>query len=172
MRREWRGRLEPSYAGAGTVDDHFGETTAWTEGAPRFEFGLQNYAAISAVPATMALLSSIPATAIREHYAELNGALREELKRIPGLRLIGPDDPADAHHICSFHLPNTDILRLASLLDMAGNFQVRAGRLCAHHWFHQYEVPDVLRVSFGIHNSMQEVEAYGRTFDSILHRYL
>lgn len=172
IRRDWRARLEPAYTGAGTVDDHFGETSRWTDGAPRFEFGLQNYAAIHAVPAAMALLSSLPAAAIREHYAELNAALREELRTIPGLRIIGPQDAEDAHHVCSFHIPGTDALRLSSLLDMAGNFQVRAGRLCAHHWFHQHEVPDVVRVSFGIHNSLEEVEAYGRVLDSIRSHYL
>ena len=56
-------------------------------------------------------------------------------------------------------------------LDMVGNFQVRAGRLCAHHWFHQHRVPDVIRVSFGIHNSLDEVEAYGKVFDNILRHY-
>jgi cysteine desulfurase / selenocysteine lyase len=171
MRRDWRARLDPGYAGAGTVDDHSGETSHWTEGAPRFEFGLQNYAAIHAVPAAMALLAGIPAEDLRQHYTELNTALREQLRRIPGLRIVGPANPADAHHVCSFHLPGADALRLSALLDMVGNFQVRAGRLCAHHWFHQHEVPDVIRVSFGIHNSLEEVEAYGRVFDNILRHY-
>jgi cysteine desulfurase / selenocysteine lyase len=67
MRRDWRARLDPSYAGAGTVDDHSGETSRWTDGAPRFEFGLQNYAAIHAVPVTMALLTGIPAADLRRH---------------------------------------------------------------------------------------------------------
>jgi cysteine sulfinate desulfinase len=172
MRRDWRNRLDPAYSGAGTVDDHFGEDSRWTDGAPRFEFGLQNYAAIHAVPAAMALLGEIPPAVIREHYTELNTALREELKRVSNLRFVGQSNPADNHHICSFHIAGTDSIRLASLLDLAGNFQVRAGRLCAHHWFHQYEVPDVVRVSFGIHNSLEEVAAYGKVFDSILRRYL
>lgn len=172
IRRDWRTRLEPAYTGAGTVDDHFGEQSQWTDGAPRFEFGLQNYAAIHAVPAAMTLLGGIPPALLSEHYAQLNGALREHLARIPNLRIVGPANPAEGHHICSFYVPGTDAIRLASLLDMAGNFQVRAGRLCAHHWFHQYEIPDVVRVSFGIHNSLEEVEAYGKAFDSILRYYL
>ena len=172
VRRDWRARLQPAYSGAGTVDDHFGDSSQWTNGAARFEFGLQNYAAIFAVPATMALLAGIPAAASREHYAELNGALREGLGRIPGLRVVGPAAAEDAHHICSFYIPGTDAQRLSSLLDLAGNFQVRAGRLCAHHWFNQYRVPDVVRVSFGIHNTVEEVETYGKVFDSILRHYL
>jgi selenocysteine lyase/cysteine desulfurase len=172
IKRDWRARLEPTYSGAGTVDDHFGEHSQWTDGAPRFEFGLQNYAAIHAVPAAMRLLGEIPPALLQEHYAQLNAALREQLARVPNLRIVGPANPADAHHICSFYVPGTNAIRIASLLDLVGNFQVRAGRLCAHHWFHQYEVPDVVRVSFGIHNSLEEVEAYGKVFDSILRRYL
>jgi selenocysteine lyase/cysteine desulfurase len=172
MRREWRARLEPTYSGAGTVDDHFGETSEWTDGAPRFEYGLQNYAAIYAVPAAMRLLAGIPPQATRDHFAEMNALLRTELRRMPGVCLVGPTDPVESHHVCSFYVPGADPQRLSSLLDMAGNFQVRAGRLCAHHWFHKYEVPDVIRVSFGLHNSLEEVEAYARVFDSILRHYL
>lgn len=171
LRRDWRDRLQPTYAGAGTVDDHFGENTTWTEGAPRFEFGLQNYAAIHAVPPLMALLGGIPAKAVKDHYKELNGALREELSRIPEVRIVGPANAADAHHICSFHLSGRDCLRMAALLDMVGNFQVRAGRLCAQHWFHRNNVPDVIRVSFGIHNSVEEVQAYGKVLCSLLRHY-
>jgi cysteine desulfurase/selenocysteine lyase len=171
-RREWLAKLEPTYCGAGTVDDHFGETSRYTAGAPRMEFGLQNYAAVYAVPAGMKVLAGIPPEATREHYAALNTALREQLRDLPQIRIVGPADPADAHHVCSFHVDGADALRVASLLDMAGNFQVRAGRLCAHHWFHQHEVPDVVRVSFGIHNSLQEVEDYGSVFRKILRHYL
>lgn len=171
IRRDWRARLEPRYAGAGTVDDHSGETSRWTEGAPRFEFGLQNYAAIHAVPATMAFLGSVTAAERRTHYARLNAALRDELRRIPGVRIVGPGDPADAHHVCSFYIPGADALRVASLLDMVGRIQVRAGKLCAHHWFHEHGLPDVIRVSFGMHNSLDELEAYGRVLDQILRHY-
>ena len=171
MRRDWRARLDPTYAGAGTVDDHSGETSRWTDGAPRFEFGLQNYAAIHAVPSAMTLLAGIPPEELRRHYAELNTALREQLRRFPELRIVGPANPADAHHVCSFYVPGADAIRVSALLDMVGNFQVRAGRLCAHHWFHQHDVPDVIRVSFGIHNSLEEVEAYGKVFDNILRHY-
>jgi cysteine desulfurase/selenocysteine lyase len=172
IRRDWQNRLTPSYTGAGTVDDHYGEKSSWTAGASRFEFGLQNYAAIHAVPAAMKLLAGIPPADLRAHYAELNGALRAELQRIPQLRLVGPSTAVDAHHVCSFYIPGSDAKRLASLLDLAGNFQVRAGRLCAHHWFNQYQVPGVVRVSFGIHNTLEEVETYGEVFDSILRHYL
>jgi cysteine desulfurase/selenocysteine lyase len=172
VRRDWRHRLAPVFMGAGTVDDHHDESSEWTEGAARFEFGLQNYAAVYAVPATMKLLAGIPSAALREHYAELNAALRHELRRIPDLRLVAPAEPADAHHVCSFYVPGRDALRITSLMDVAGNFQTRAGRLCAHHWFHRYDVPDVVRVSFGVHNTLEEVESYGEVLDSILRHYL
>lgn len=171
VRRDWRARLEPAYAGAGTVDDHFGESSSWTEGAPRLEFGLQNYAAINAVPQVIDLLESIPVEALREHYRQLNTELRAALAEIPGLRIVGPADPTAAHHVCACYLPGMDAARLASLLDLAGNFQVRAGRLCAHHWFHRYDVADVIRVSFGIHNSLEEVQAYANVFATILRHY-
>ncbi len=172
LRRDWQLRLRPSFAGAGTVDDHFEQATTWTHGAARFEYGLQNYAAQYAIPATIAFLSAIPRADVEYHFALLNSVLRDALKTIPGLHIVGPAAPEPAQHICSFYVEGTDSMRLAALLDMAGKIQVRAGKLCAHHWFHRYKVPDVLRVSFGIQNSVEEVEEFGRVLDSIRKHYV
>jgi cysteine desulfurase/selenocysteine lyase len=172
IRREWQPRLLPWISGAGTVDDHFEETSTWAAGAARFEFGLQNYAAIFAVPAAMAFLSDISQGALNEHAAGLNMELRDALRRVPDCHSVGPLSGADAHHICSFHVRDTDSKRLASLLDMAANIQVRAGRLCAHHWFHRYGVPDVIRVSLGGHNSISDVEEFVNALVRIRRHYM
>lgn len=172
IRRGWMPRLAPALCGAGAVDDHHDETSQWSAGAARMEFGLQNYAAIVAVPATMALLSGLSPTAQADHFRRLTDALREVLASVPGLRIIGPADASELHTLVSFHVQGVPAGKLASLLDQVGGIQVRTGRLCAHHWFHRYRLPDVLRVSFGIHNSLDEVDSYGRAMHAILRHFV
>jgi cysteine desulfurase/selenocysteine lyase len=172
IRRDWQGRLAPRMGGGGSVDDHHAETTTFTSGAPRFEFGLQNYAAIAAVPATMALLSSFSRADVAAHYGSLQAAFRAAVGATAGLRFIGPADAADAHHICTFTIEGADPGRVAERLDLAARIHVRSGRLCAHHWFNRHRVPDVIRVSFGLHNTIEEIEDYARAQRSILTHYL
>lgn len=172
LRRDWQAQLEPTFVGAGSVDDHSEEVTKWTKGAGRFEFGLQNYAALYAVPATMSFISSIDRATFQEHFSNLSTALWSQLSDIPGACLLGPTSPEAGQHVCSFFIRDRDALRLASLLDMVGNIQVRSGRLCAHHWFHRYRIPDVLRVSFGVYNSVQDVEEFSSVLHTILQHYI
>jgi cysteine desulfurase/selenocysteine lyase len=171
VRRDLQPGLQPLFMGAGTVDDHFNESLGWTSGAPRFEFGLQNYAGIYAIPPVMSFLKSIDSTQLKGHYERLQTALRDVLRRISGVHLLDSGSPGAHNNVCSFYVEGKDSGLLSSLLDMAGNIQVRAGRLCAHHWFNRYSVPDVVRISFGVHNSVEDVEDYGRTFSKILGHY-
>ena len=171
LRRDWNPQLEPQFVGAGAVDDHFDDTTKWTKGAGRFEFGLQNYAALYAVPATMAFLGSIDRSALNQHYCQLSAALWSRLAGISGVCFAGPAAPESGQHLCSFFIPGHDASRLASLLDMVGNIQVRSGKLCAHHWFHRHGIPDVLRVSFGVYTSVHDVEEFCSVLATILKHY-
>jgi cysteine desulfurase/selenocysteine lyase len=171
LQRKWQTQLEPQFVGAGAVDDHFEDATKWTNGAGRFEFGLQNYAALYAVPATMAFLTSFDRSALREHFCTLSAALWSRLREIPGVGFAGPVTPECGQHVCSFFIRDRDAARLASLLDMVGKIQVRSGKLCAHHWFHRYGISDVLRVSFGVYNSVRDVEEFSNVLHTILKHY-
>ncbi len=172
LRRQLQAELTPELAGGGTVDDHHGDTSTPTRGPARFEFGLQNYAAQSAVVANMGFLKRFSAEAVRAHFLRLNTRLRDYLRELPGIRFLGPESPGAASHVCNFSLDGVDSKRLGELLDRVGNVQVRAGRMCAHHYYHRYALPPSVRVSFGYHNTEAEVDALGKLIPSLLRHYL
>jgi len=63
-------------------------------------------------------------------------------------------------------------VRLAELLDQVGDVQVRAGRMCAHHFYHRYDLPPSIRVSFGYQTTETEVRRLVGVLDSILRHFV
>jgi cysteine desulfurase/selenocysteine lyase len=168
--REAQRALVPLLGGGGSVDDHFEREFHWTAGPARFEFGLQNYAAQYAVSAGIAFLTRFPAAAIEAHFDGLNGHCRRLLAELPNVRFIGPGGTATSS--CNFYLLGVDSLRLAELLDLVGDIHVRAGKFCAHHYYHRHGLPASVRLSFGYHNTLDEVDRCVRTLRDIVSHYL
>ncbi len=153
------------------MDDHYDATTQYTAGAPRFEFGLQNYASMAAVDATTRFLSAISAADAASHFVTLNATATELLSTLPGVRFIGPSDPAASSHIRNFYIDGADMRRVAEILDNAANTSVRVGKMCAHHTYHTYQLPASIRLSFGYHNTVDEVARCCRMLPDILKHY-
>ncbi len=172
VRRQWQARLTPRLTGGGTVDDHRDQDIVPARGPARFELGLQNYAAQSALPAWADFLERVDAASAAAHFAGLSALARERLAALPGVTLVGVPPTADSGHVVTFHVAGADPVRVAELLDQVGNVQVRAGRLCAHHYFHRYGLPPCVRVSFGYQTTQQEVLRLVRVLDAVLGHYL
>jgi cysteine desulfurase/selenocysteine lyase len=171
-RRSMQEGLQPRLAGGGSVDDHHDRETVPAQGSARFEFGLQNYAAQYAVPETVEFLRQFEPAAIDAHFEKLGTLARQLLREIPGLRFVGCGKASHGSSIVNYFIEGKDSMRLAELLDLAGCVQIRAGRLCAHHYYHRYDLPPSMRVSFGYHNTEAEVTQYVRSLQSLVQRYV
>lgn len=172
LRRQWQRELQPALAGGGTVDDHRELASVAAEGPARFELGLQNYAAQAAVPACVDFLERFSAHQVAGHFERLGSLACELLQAVPGLTFLCGARPAEAGHVVSFRLDGVDPVRVAELLDQVGDVQVRAGRMCAHHYFHRYDLPPCLRVSFGYQTTEEEVRRLARVLHAVLQYYL
>jgi cysteine desulfurase/selenocysteine lyase len=158
--------------GGGTVDHHADDDIVFTKGASRFEFGLQNYAAISAVDACMEFLGKISARQVEEHFRELHVAARESLAGVEGLHFIESDSGTRSSHICNFHVDGVDGRHLAETLSEVLNVSVRGGVMCANHYYGRYGIPPSVRLSFGYHNTREEVCRLGQLLPAVVNEYL
>lgn len=172
LRRQWQRELKPLISGGGSVDDHHEQDSVAAAGPARFEFGLQNYAAQVAVPACVDFLERFGAPTVAAHFQRLARLARELLGATPGVTFLGGDLAADAAHVLSFFVEGVDPARVAELLDQVGDVQVRAGRMCAHHYFHRYDLPPCLRVSFGYQTTEKEVRRLVRVLHAVLRYYV
>jgi cysteine desulfurase / selenocysteine lyase len=172
LRRALHDRFHPTISGGGSVDDTHDDHLTPAAGPARFEFGLQNYSSLYAVPETMAFLKRFDRSAIEAHFAKLNARARARLSEVPGVRLVGCGHTDHDSSIVNFHCEGKDSMRLAELMDLAGGIQVRAGRLCVHHYYHRYQLPPSIRMSFGYHNTEEEVDLGVQTLRTLVDRYL
>jgi len=163
--------LKPLVTGGETVLD---TTYAGREiaGAPdRFEAGLQDYAGIAGAGAAVKYVAHLSQDRIREHVTALNAAATEGLMALPGVRVLGPADPAARGAILNFIVERMQAADLSRILSEASGIMVRAGRHCVHSWYNATLAADSVRVSFGPYNTRDEVEYLVRTAGDVLRHF-
>jgi cysteine desulfurase/selenocysteine lyase len=146
----------PPYQGGGSMIDRV--TFAKTTYAPppgRFEAGTPHIVGVVGLHAAIDYVESIGLDRIHAHETALVAATRERLGQINSVRLFGPDDSAG---IVSFAVEGVHPHDVATILD-EGNVAIRAGHHCAQPLMDMLGVPATARASFGVYNSLADVEA-------------
>ena len=121
----------------------------------RFEAGTPHIVGVVGLHAAIDYVESIGLDRIHAHETALVAATRERLGRINSVRLFGPDDAAG---IVSFAVEGVHPHDVATILD-EGNVAIRAGHHCAQPLMDTLGVPATARASFGVYNSLADVEA-------------
>jgi len=160
-------KMDPFLVGGETVSSTTYETGVFLPPPEKFEAGLQDYAGIIGLGAAINYLQKIGFDAIQNQEHLLNAALTEEMLKISGITLIGPDDPRLRGGICSFYKKGTDSHQIALMLDQMANIEIRSGQHCVHSWFHAHDLAGSVRVSFYFYNTLGEVEAFLDNFHQI-----
>ena len=151
-------------SGGSTVDTSHYDSLTWSKPPARFEGGLGNYAGILGTSAAIDYISNIDLDAVHEHEVSLNRVMTSILKDVNGLRIIGPEDPAQRGGICSILLDNIDAHDIAILLDEAAGVMVRSGMHCVHSWFNAKGIDrGSLRASAYLYNTEDEVKLFAET---------
>jgi cysteine desulfurase/selenocysteine lyase len=79
----------------------------------------------------------------------------QELQQIPGLTLIG--SASERASVLSFVLEGIHPHDVGTVLDQAG-IAIRAGHHCAQPTMQHFRLPGTARASFGLYNTMLEVD--------------
>ncbi|GAB4256392.1 aminotransferase class V-fold PLP-dependent enzyme [Deferrisoma sp.] len=133
------------------------------------EGGTLNTPGIAGLGAGVEWLLGRGVEAVRRHEEEILGVLLPELRRIPGLVLYGPEDPAERVAVVSFNLEGRDGAHVGFALDELHGIAVRVGLHCAplaHKALGSFPAGSV-RASFGAMNSLADAEALVRALREI-----
>ena len=131
----------------------------------KFEAGLQNYAGIIGLNAAVNYLETIIKN-IPEHDFKLNNYLTQELKKLP-VKILGPKNPKLRSSIISFYSDKISSQEIALKLNQKNIF-VRAGKFCCDYWFEKNKIPDAVRVSIYIYNTLEECDIFIKNLKQIL----
>ena len=162
--------LRTIQSGGQTVTHSTYTKAEWANPPARFEGGLGNFSGMMATGAAIDYLSKLDMTAVHEHEIALNRIMTDGVKDLPGLSIIGPQDPSKRGGICSLLMDGLPAHEVALLLDEAAGVMVRSGQHCVHSWFADRQHPQgSLRASAYLYNNEEDVRRFVDTLAEIVH---
>lgn len=173
-------RGAPLLAGGGSVRRVSTQSVEWADGPAREEAGTPNAVGAIALAAACLALERLGMEAIAAHEAALTAYALDELARVPGLWLYGDPDPATAETrlgVIPFCLDGYDPHLVAAILSYEFGIAVRSGSFCAQPYVARLldsqltgcapGLQGLVRVSFGLYSSEQDVDALVRALRAI-----
>lgn len=153
---EWLEKLPPYQGGGEMIKNvHFGHTEF--EDAPlKFEAGTPDYVGSHSLATAIDYVEILGLDNIAAHEHELLEYATKRLESIPGVRIFGKAKNKSA--VISFVVGNIHPLDLGTLLDRLG-IAIRTGHHCAQPLVESLGVQSVARASFGLYNTLKEVDA-------------
>ena len=172
----------PCDPGGGTVDIVTLDEVHWADLPDREEAGTPNVIGAMAMAKAAQVLQEIGMDVVADHEAKLISYALERLKDVPGIILYGESDPEktdDRVGVIPFNLSGFDHALVAAILGYEGAIGVRNGCFCAHPYVvHLLQLgddeqalwrerhlngdtsskPGMVRMSFGIYNSFEEID--------------
>jgi cysteine desulfurase / selenocysteine lyase len=195
-RRDTLERGEPEYRGGGTIEFVSQDSVTWADAPDRDEAGTPNVVGAVALAAAIKALEEVGLNAVARHEAELTAHALDRLARIRGLRVYGDADPKRASHrlgVIAFNIETQSHSLVAAVLGTEFGIGVRSGCFCAHPYIahllgltegeaqqvrdgmaagDRSNMPGMVRVSFGLYNTMEEVDLLAEALEMIArHEY-
>ncbi|HEX5689715.1 MAG TPA: aminotransferase class V-fold PLP-dependent enzyme, partial [Roseiflexaceae bacterium] len=183
-RRDTFAQGAPEAVGGGTVRQVTLEDVIWADTPARDEAGTPNVVGAVALAAATLELRRIGLARIATHEATLTAHALERLGSIRGLHIYGDADPAHAAErlgVVPFTLDGVDHRLVAAILSCEYGIAVRTGAFCAQPYVRRLlssqdaEVhcgplaprAGLIRVSFGLTNTIADVDALIRALEDI-----
>lgn len=150
----------PPYQVGGNMITHVGDfDSEWNELPHKFEAGTPDIAGVIGFGAAIDYIETLGRVRIEEYEKKLTEYVLQELKKIEGIRLIGPLDPHHRAPIFSIAVDGVHAHDLATFFDMRG-ISVRAGHHCCHPLMMKLELPATCRASFSFYNTTEEADLF------------
>ena len=155
----------PPYQGGGEMIAKVTFTKTTYERLPyKFEAGTPDFIGTHALAVALDYVDEIGLDAISEHEHELTRYAMEQLSAIPDIRFFGTTPDKDA--VISFLVGNIHHLDMGTLLDRLG-VAVRTGHHCAQPLMDHYGVEGMVRASFAMYNTRDEIDSFVEAVDRV-----
>ena len=155
-KERWLDRMPPYQGGGEMIQTVSFERTTFNELPYKFEAGTPDYIGTTAFARALDYVSALGIEHIAAHEKALTDYALQQLRQIPGMRIIGEADERGA--VVSFNVGDIHPSDLGTLLDRLG-IAVRTGHHCAQPLMQRMGIPGTVRASFALYNTMAEVDA-------------
>jgi cysteine desulfurase/selenocysteine lyase len=159
--------MDPLIVGGGSIIALEETMFHLTSSSSKFECGIMNLANITGLANSLELLSEIGLTKIQEHEAKLSAKVKNGLRDLSGIELIGIEG-VEYGPITTFANKNLDANDIAIILDDMKNIIIRSGTLCAHLFMYELQYNDLARISTHLYNTEDEIKILVEFLEEIL----
>ncbi|MEN3791601.1 cysteine desulfurase [Fulvimarina sp. MAC3] len=154
-KREMLERMQPFMGGGEMIVEVTEEGVSYNAPPHRFEAGTPPIVQAIGLGAALQYMDGIGREAIARHEAELGAYAHQRLKQINSLRIYGEAPGKGA--IVSFDMQGIHAHDISMVIDREG-IAVRAGTHCAQPLLNRFGTTSTCRASFGMYNTMAEVD--------------
>ncbi len=156
-RRELLEAMPPFLTGGEMIRSVRLERTSWNELPWKFEAGTPAIAEVVGMGAAIDYLTAVGLDAIHAHEAEITRYALDRLGEVPGVTVLGPEEPSQRGGVVSFTLDGVHPHDVAEILDSVA-VCVRAGHHCTQPVMERLGVPATTRASFYLYTLPDEVD--------------
>jgi cysteine desulfurase/selenocysteine lyase len=149
----------PPWQGGGEMISRvsFERGTVFNELPHKFEAGTPNIAGAIGMAAAFGFLQRLGIAAIARHEADLLAHATARMEQIDGLRIIGTAEHKGP--VVSFTLEGAHPNDIGTIVDHYG-VALRTGHHCAMPVMEFFRVPATARISFGVYNTIDEIDVF------------
>ncbi|BAW93308.1 cysteine desulfurase, SufS subfamily [Actinomyces sp. Chiba101] len=151
--------MPPVLTGGSMIEVVTMESSTYMPPPARFEAGSQPLAQAAGWHAAVDYLGLLGMDRLRAREAGLTAHALNGMRRVPGLRIIGPDDDADRLGVIAFTIEGVHPHDVGQVLDAAG-VAVRTGHHCAQPIHAHFGIHASSRVSFGLTTTIEEIDRF------------
>jgi cysteine desulfurase/selenocysteine lyase len=156
--------MPPWQGGGGMIEQVRFEGTTYAPPPQRFEAGTPNIEGAIGLAAALDYLTTLGLNAVAVWEGRLLQWAAERLSAIPGVQLVG--SARERAGLLSFLVEGVHPHDVGTVLDGLG-IAVRAGHHCAQPLMEVLELPATTRASFGLYNTLDEVDALAAAVERV-----
>ncbi len=157
-RTELLDAMEPFLTGGDMIASVEAQSATWNELPWKFEAGTPPIAEAVGLGAAVDYLGAIGMDQVRAHELALAAYMHTRLAEIPGLQIMGPEDPEHRGGLASFTIDGMHPHDIAELAGRAG-VCIRAGHHCAQPLMRALDLRATARASVGVYTEPWEIDA-------------
>lgn len=157
MDKKWLNNLQLSRTGGGTIKTVSFEKTDYVEGALRYEPGTPNIEGVIGLAEAIKYINAIGINKIAKHEHTLLKYATEKLNEFPEVEIYA--NYLEKAAVISFNVKGAHPFDVGTLLDKYG-VAVRTGHHCTQPLMARYKIPGTIRVSFGMYNTLDEINVF------------
>ncbi|NIX77406.1 cysteine desulfurase [Microvirga terricola] len=154
-KRKWLEKMPPYQGGGEMIREVTVDTVTYNEPPHRFEAGTPAIIEAVGLDAALRFMMELGRDNIRAHEKALSDYAHQRLGAMNSIRIFGRAKGKGA--IIAFEMKNAHAHDVATIIDRQG-VAVRAGTHCAMPLLTRFGTTSTCRASFGLYNTMEEVD--------------